>query len=196
MPCLRCGKCCDGIGLTANMKHVRTSGHSDKYFIMKNWREVPLSKASRLNPRLREAGIRRYFEGFFVCSKYDKKNKSCTVQGTKPYVCSGYPFYSSEKSLESKAGTILDEGCGYELERERFRLIITIKDILNRREYETRDNDLSVLQRDLEKMQLRGLGVQEGREERDLQQMQKLDDESGGRKEELTEEARPELLEQ
>ena len=122
MACIQCGKCCEGIGITAPMKLIARMNTTDAKFIRENWREVPLQKAMRLNERLRE---HHAFSSFFVCSKFDRRTNKCTAQGTKPYVCSGYPFY--DKGLFYAEAVALDEGCGYNREKLIARIICLLK---------------------------------------------------------------------
>lgn len=111
--CNGCGGCCDPITLSNSREGLKESKPED--FVHPQMREWALSALVELP---REIGIERAaaygrsvegWEHFYECRHYDRETRRCGIYETRPYICSGYPWYNEPPDPRKK----LPDPCSY-----------------------------------------------------------------------------------
>jgi Fe-S-cluster containining protein len=100
--CKKCGSCCQAIWLRYSIKDIREilkkyPSNLDAIFILKNWERISYKDALKINSRIKIFKKNYKKSYFYICNKYDKINKKCTIHDNKPRICKDYPFYGKNK---------------------------------------------------------------------------------------------------
>jgi len=105
--CKKCGKCCDPIMLSMKMKITPSliPDSAPKGWLQAHWHFVG-----------KENGYYLY-----QCDYYDPETHLCKIHGSKPDVCSKFPYYDYSDLAFKESKKYLPEGCAYRNENRRFK---------------------------------------------------------------------------
>lgn len=117
----RCSKCCEVITLSLDKNtrlQIRSAKLNKSLQNSKNTVELMVTRiskrrAKKLNPFLVNKVKSGKRQNFFTCKNY--KGGRCSIYDTRPYTCSGYPYYGVTEAVFSSMNTEPDyhKDCTY-----------------------------------------------------------------------------------
>jgi len=119
--CNQCGQCCTKthVGEKAHLLVLNNNSLKGTLkFISENW-------------VFQNKSVMKFGAKFYIYScKLINPDNTCSIHGSHPYICSGYPWYESEGSNIWDNQPWDYPGCGYELDHYKMRLIRTLHFII------------------------------------------------------------------
>lgn len=92
---------------------ARNRDNAEAKFIQANWNTVSVKQALKIRPELRFCTKRVLNKQTFLsCKLFDPMSNKCLDYDTRPEICSGFPYYGKEDSLEASKLRV-GISCGY-----------------------------------------------------------------------------------
>ena len=106
--CRRCGLCCQAIPMPQGFEAMKVEEVYQGERFKEHWRRITVEEAQAINTGLTDCDCSKH--EFFTCDLYDAENHACIIQESKPYVCSGFPYYGGTDPVYANR---LPPGCGF-----------------------------------------------------------------------------------
>lgn len=127
--CNMCGQCCSMIHLREEI-HEAVVGKMVKAwkgidFVIENFEYIGMaSKVGGLLHKNLKTG--KVIDSYVYRCKLLTEDNKCSIHESKPYICSGYPWYGTGKNQYDSA-PFPYKGCGYERESYEMRLLVILQ---------------------------------------------------------------------
>lgn len=79
--------------------------YNDYKFMKRNWFWISREEAMKINPYLENSPAKYFYQ----CKLLNKKTKKCKAYSSRPYTCSGYPWYGKGEG----SNKLINQNCGY-----------------------------------------------------------------------------------
>jgi len=95
--CAQCGSCCEAI-VVDKPKSNWAYGDPSRGFVNKHWHPISRAEVLKRNPNIPEEELKGM--STYECDKYNKETHQCMAGWEKPYVCTGFPWYTGQPEAQ------------------------------------------------------------------------------------------------